>query len=35
MYGGDETYLQSVHFVDEHNGWAVGHYGTILKSLVD
>jgi photosystem II stability/assembly factor-like uncharacterized protein len=32
MYDGDETYLQSVHFVDEHNGWAVGQYGSIIRS---
>jgi photosystem II stability/assembly factor-like uncharacterized protein len=32
MHGGREHYLQSVHFVDPYNGWAVGHDGTILRA---
>jgi photosystem II stability/assembly factor-like uncharacterized protein len=33
IYGGSETYLQSVDFVDPLHGWAVGHSGTILKAV--
>jgi photosystem II stability/assembly factor-like uncharacterized protein len=32
LLGSGNNYLQSVCFVDQSNGWAVGHYGTILAA---
>ena len=29
---GIANYLQSVYFTDNQTGWAVGYYGTILKT---
>ncbi|MBD3163476.1 MAG: hypothetical protein GF328_15340 [Candidatus Latescibacteria bacterium] len=32
-FGGHDHYLQSLSFADERNGWAVGHDGTILRTI--
>jgi len=32
IYGGTDEILQSVDFVDQNNGWAVGHWGTIYAA---
>ncbi|MBD3334987.1 MAG: hypothetical protein GF355_05680, partial [Candidatus Eisenbacteria bacterium] len=31
IHGARENYLQALHLVDAVHGWAVGHYGTILR----
>ena len=33
MHGGNDHYLQSVDFIDQGHGWAVGHDGTILTAI--